>query len=235
MNIERELTGLDIARIAAQASLADGYRFVPLQRTDIAALTANIAAWFPDISVGGASCYMRASFYLEKAFFADTPHRDNIVMLLKHRDEMVGMFACELDRQTQSVYASLGVAAPEHRGARLAQAGMAFTEELARHLDMGFVFGFATLKNPYAQRAFERAGWQLVGFTPGYDRELVAPGVVKRVFEAIFAKVLVGDAGLLLPLAHNLTPRTRALFDAVFPDCVEIQESLSDIAARKCG
>jgi len=36
-----------------------------------------------------------------------------------------------------------------------------------------FIYVMATLKNPYMQLAMERAGYQLLGFTPGYDRELV--------------------------------------------------------------
>ena len=47
----------------------------------------------------------------------------------------------------------------------------------------------ATLKAPYIQIALERAGYQLLGFVPGYDREVVASGDVKRVFEAVYAKV----------------------------------------------
>jgi hypothetical protein len=116
------------------------------------------------------------------------------------------------------VHARLGVAAPKHRGARLAQAGMRFIEEIGRRMGMGFVYGMATLKTPHAQRAFERAGWQLIGITPGYDREMVAPGVVKRVYEAVYAKVLVADDGLLRPRRQNLTPRTQALFNWVFAD-----------------
>ena len=37
---------------------------------------------------------------------------------------------------------------------------------------------------PHAQIAMENLGWQLIGITPRYDREMVAPGVVKRVYEA---------------------------------------------------
>ena len=83
-------------------------------------------------------------------------------------------------------------------------------------MSMGLAYGMATMKAPYAQRAFERAGWQLIGITPGYDREMVAPGLVKRVYEALYAKVLVADVGLLRPQRQNLTPRTQALFDWVF-------------------
>jgi len=206
----------DIARFAAEAPLAAGYRFELLQRTEVHALIDSLSQWYRDISVGSASCYLQEEYYLRKVFFADAPSQDSIVLALKNGDALVGMFSCDLDREAQSVYAGLGVAAPDHRGANVAQAGMVFVEKIGRHLGMGFVFGMATLKHPYAQRAFERAGWQLVGITPGYDRELIAPGVVKRVYEAVYAKVLEAD-GLERPQRRNLTPRTRALFDSIFP------------------
>jgi hypothetical protein len=206
----------DIGELAKRMPLADGYRLEPLQRAEIRTLIGFIETWFPDISVGGASCYLREQFYAEKVFFEDGAARDVLVLLLKHGDELAGMFSCERDLDTLSVHARLGVAALQHRGANLAQAGMTFTEEIGRRMGMGLVYGMATLKTPYAQRAFERAGWQLIGITPGYDREMVAPGVVKRVYEAVYTKVLVADAGLLHPQRQNLTPRTRAFFDWVF-------------------
>jgi len=48
------------------------------------------------------------------------------------------------------------------------------------------------------------------------DRERVAPGVVKRVYEALYAKVLVDGDALVDPQAPNMTPRTRELFSALF-------------------
>ena len=82
---------------------------------------------------------------------------------------------------------------------------------------MGIAYGMATLKVPHIQRAMEELGFQLIGITPGYDRDMVAPGVVKRVYEAVYAKVLVPDEDLLRPEPQNLTPKTKALFDSLFP------------------
>ena len=206
----------DIASFAASVPLAAGYRFELLTRAEVRPLIAGLSEWHSGISVGGASCYLQELYYARKVFFADAPEQESVVLTLKHRAELVGMFSCTLDLTTQSIYAGLGAAAPEHRGANLAHAGMTFVEAVARHLGMGFIFGMATLKHPYAQRACERAGWQLIGIAPGYDRELIAPGVVKRVYEAIYAKVLEPDGGLLPPQPHNLTPRTQALFDSIF-------------------
>ena len=91
--------------------------------------------------------------------------------------------------------------------------------ELAgRAIGAEFLFGAATLKIPHIQRALETEGWQLIGFTPGYDREQVAPGDVKRVFEGVFLKVLVRDEELVRPNPDNLTPHARALFNVLFPN-----------------
>jgi len=40
---------------------------------------------------------------------------------------------------------------------------------------------------------------------------------VKRVYEAVFGKILVSDAEMLRPDPAHLTPRTRALFEQMFP------------------
>jgi hypothetical protein len=206
----------DVERFAASAPLAAGYRFELLTRAEVPALVESLSTWHGDISVGGAGCYLQEQYYWSKVFFTDAQERESIVLTLKHGDELVGVFSCTLDLATQSIYAGLGVAAPEHRGSNLAHAGMTFVEAVARHLGMGFIFGMATLKHPYVQRACERAGWQLIGIAPGYDREWVAPGVVKRVYEAVYAKVLEADGGLLPPRPQDLTPRTQALFDLLF-------------------
>jgi hypothetical protein len=67
------------------------------------------------------------------------------------------------------------------------------------------------------QHALEAAGWQLIGFTCGYDQERVAPGIVKRVFEGVYCKCFVPDDELVRPDPNNPRPGARALFDALFP------------------
>jgi hypothetical protein len=41
--------------------------------------------------------------------------------------------------------------------------------------------------------------------------------VIKRVFEAVYAKVLVSEEELLRPDPKNLSPKAKALFDLLFP------------------
>ena len=83
---------------------------------------------------------------------------------------------------------------------------------------MGMIYGMATLKIPHVQPAFEALEWRLIGIAPGYDREMIAPGVVKRVYEAVYAKVLVAEGELLSPQTRNLTRGTRSIFHQLFPE-----------------
>jgi GNAT superfamily N-acetyltransferase len=206
-----------IGRTIAKVPLASGYRFELLQDHDIAVIPAAVKAWFPEISVGSASSYLREDFFRDYVYLPGGPEKDVLVVLIRKEAELAGLFSCERDLNTLSLYAKLGVVAPRHRGMGLSHAILLLAEAIGRDVGMEMMYGMATLRVPHVQRAFETLGWQLIGITPGYDREMVAPGVVKRVYEAVYAKVLVAENGLLRPRARNLTQRTRAFFRMLFP------------------
>src|SRR5512138_2957478 len=128
------------------APLADGYQFALLERSDVDTVIALIARWFPEIGVGSASGYVDPAFYQRRVAFADAPTRDVIVATMRRGEEIVGLYSFEIDRHALAIHARIGVATPEHRGARLAQAGMACSEAAGRWLGMGIVYGMATLK-----------------------------------------------------------------------------------------
>ncbi len=203
--------------IAAMAPLPPGYRFDRLRRADIAPLIAAIRAWFPSVAVGAASCYLTESFYLDKVVLDDAVDRDVIALLIRKGDELVGMGSWERESAAMTLYARLGVIAPAHRGAKMAVVAMELGERMGRAMGAGFIYTLATMKMPQMQLALEHAGYQLIGFMPGYDREEIAPGVVKRVFEAGYAKRLAPADEFLRPEDGNMTPRVKRLFDIVFP------------------
>lgn len=204
--------------IASLHSLPEGYRFEQLSRSEISPLINAIATWHPDISIGIGSCYLRESFYIEKVFLRDEVEKDFFVVLIMHGEELAGMGSWEREPDALTLYARLGIIAPKHRGLKISVRAVEFSENLARAMGAGFVYGLATLKVPSMQLALERAGYQLLGFVPGYDREVVAPGLVKRVYEAVYAKVLVPDEELLRPDPKNLSPKARAMFAVLFPE-----------------
>lgn len=206
-----------IDQLSAMAPLPQGYRYDWLKRSEIPALIACIERWHPDIAVGGGSCYLREDFYNDHVFLEGESERNIIVGLFKHADDLAGMWSLEQEPDALSLYSRLIVLAPEHRSAKLASRAVPLVELVGRAMGAEFLFGAATLKIPHMQSALESGGWQLIGFTSGYDREQVAPGVVKRVFEGVFTKVLVPDEELVRPNPDALTPRAKALFDVLFP------------------
>jgi len=203
--------------MSALAPLPDGYSYERLQRSAIPALIAGIKIWHPDIAVGAASCYLREDFYTDKVFLEGEAERDICVLLFKCNDELAGMWSFEQEPEALAIYGRLLIIAPAHRGSRVAVNAMLGTERIGRAMGAEYMYVMATLKNPYMQLAMERAGYQLLGFTPGYDREVAAEGDVKRVYEAVYAKVLVSEHSLLRPDPRNLTPKTKTLFELLFP------------------
>ena len=170
----------------------------------------------PGDSVRRGSSYLREDFFRDCVYLPGGPEKDVLVVLIRKEAELAGLFSCERDLDTLSLYAKLGVVAPRHRGMGLSHAILLLAEAIGRDVGMEMMYGMATLRVPHVQQ-LSTIGWQLIGITPGYDREMVAPGVVKRVYEAVYAKVLVADNGLLRPRARNLTQRTRAFFRMLFP------------------
>lgn len=171
---------------------------------------------WPSIEKIGTMTQLPDGYRFEQLKRSDIPALIEAIKVW-HPDISVGMGSWEREPDALTLYAKLGIIAPEHRGVKLSVRAVEFSENLGRAMGAGFVYGMATLKVPNMQLALEHAGYQLLGFTPGYDRELVAPGVVKRVYEAVYAKVLVPDEDLLRPDPKNLSPKARALFDALFP------------------
>lgn len=203
--------------LSASAPLPPGYRYQLITRGDIADTVSALASWYPGIAVGNASCHLKPAFYEQRVVLDDEPERDFLVILLKKGPDLVGVLSVERDPDSEVLYGRIGAIAPQHRGFNLSARFPSLIEALGRTMGMGMVYGLATLKVPYMAEKFERLGWQLVGIIPGFDQELVEPGVVKRVYEGIYTKVLVDEEDFVRPLRSAMTPRTAALFDHLFP------------------
>lgn len=197
--------------------LPEGFRYERLAHGGIADVVRSLADWYPGIAVGNASCHLRESFYRDKVVLDGEPERDFFVLLLMNDRELAGVLSVERDRDSEVIYGRVGAVSPRYRGLNLSEAFPALIETMGRCMGMGMVYGLATLKVPYMQAKFERLGWQLIGIIPGFDREMVQPGIVKRVYEAIYAKVLVDDEDFVRPSYMDMTARTSALFELLYP------------------
>ena len=209
-----------ISDIEKHVPFPEGYVCTRLSREEIPLLIDSIKTWYPDVSVGGASCYLTQEFYENEATLAGEVDKPLFVIILRKEGEFAGFISWDWEEASQAVYARFGVVNPKHRAAGLGTFGMVFGEALGRLMGAGFIYSMCTLKIPNMQMAFERAGYKLLGFAPGYDKEMVAPGVVKRVFEAYYAKILVPHDELHVPAKANFTPQTLALFEQLFPEFI---------------
>jgi hypothetical protein len=204
--------------LRAQAELPEGYQFERFNRAHIAPLISSIKLWHPDISVGANSGYLREDYYLNRVHFEGESDRDIWVSLITFKGELVGVFSIEREVDSLALYGRIVIVAPAHRGANLTGFVIHAAEIIGRSMGAAFLYAMATLKIPHAQRALEGSGYRLLGFFPGYDREEVSPGVVKRVYQAVYAKLLVSTAEVLLPDPKNMTPKTSELFELLFGD-----------------
>jgi hypothetical protein len=191
-----------------------GYRYEVLRKETVSELIAALGAWEPNWSVGAASVFLRESYYDSSVFLDGGPQQNVFVMLIRREDELVGMLSQERVVDPPSMYASIVVIAPAHRGGKAVFEGD-YLEELAKLMGLEFIYTLVTLKHRAAQRYFESHGYTLVGFMPGYDREEVAPGVIKRVVEAAFVKCLAGPEALLAPEMSNMTSTVRRLYEVM--------------------
>lgn len=198
--------------------LPAGYRIEQLGTNDVQPLTARLRAWYPDIVVGMESPHLDPEFYAEHTSLRGAPERPLLPLVLKHQqDGIVGAVTYEKNPLSRAVFGRLGALAPEHRGA-LGLLGPLLLERVGRALGAELVHYYATLKTRHQQVIAERAGFALVGIMPAHDRDMVSPGNPKRVYEALYAKVLVDPEQVLLPDREALSRRTRKVFETLFGD-----------------
>lgn len=206
-----------LEKISLMSPLPEGYHYAFMTRDDIAPLISSIREWFPSVTVGLGSWYLAEQFYLDDVVMEDDMNKSVLVLLIKKGIELVGFGSWERESAALTLFARLGAIAPAHRGARMAVTAMELGEKMGRAMGAGFIYTLATMKMPQMQLALERAGYQLIGFMPGYDREETSPGIVKRVFEAGYAKRLAPAEEFLRPEDKNMTPNAKRLFDMIFP------------------
>lgn len=207
---------IGIDEVSTKLPIPYGYRAEQLKRSDIPELVGCLKIWYPDITVGAASRYLQEDFYVREVFLEGEPEKEVMVVLARRDQELAAMLSLERDQNTLTLYGAVGAVAPKHRGEKLANLAPALLETIGRAMGMGLVYYRATLRVPHMQAVAEAAAFQIVGILPASDREMVAPGVVKHVYEAIYAKVLAAHTDVLRPQSECLTPRTKALFDLLF-------------------
>jgi hypothetical protein len=213
---EKCTTWLSVDELAQRVPMPVGYRLEQLKRADIPELITCLEQWYPDMRVGAASVYLQEDFYTNEVFLRGEAQKDTLVLVGRCAEELVAILSFERETHSLTLYGGLGVIAPQHRGKKFAHLAPACLEAMGRGIGYGLVYYLATLRIPQTQAVAEAAGFQLVGIMPASDRIIVAPGVVKHMYEGIYAKVLVNPSDMLALQDESLTPKTKALFEFLF-------------------
>lgn len=198
--------------------LPPGLRMESMQAVRISAVIAALQRWYPDITFGANSGYLHEAFYRQRVCLDSADDKDVQLFTIWFGDELVGLWSFEREVDSLALYARVAAIAPSHAGTGLMGQVTAGMEEVGRRMGAAFMYALVTLKHPFMQQALEHGGYRLLGFFPGYDRELVAPGVVKRVYQAVYAKLLAPEDKVLRPDPKNMTPTASALYGLLFPD-----------------
>ena len=204
-------------RALAEVKTPSGYQISPMARADVAEVVQKLRLWYPDITVGAESCHLDPEFYLRDAMLDESENERSILPIVaRHDQSIVAMITFEKNSRALTITSRMGAVDPAHRGPGLGLLGPVLLEKLGRAMGAELAYYFATLKSPHQQVLAERARYRLVGIVPGFDRDMVRPGEVKRVYEAIYAKVLVDEEALLIPSPSALTLQTQALWQTLF-------------------
>lgn len=194
-----------------------GYEVGQLRADDVPALVAGLRDWYPDIAVSSEARHLGEAFYRQHTLLAGAVEdRPILPLVARHGAAVVAIVTFEKDDAARTVTCRIGAIAPEHRAAALALSGPLLLEKVGRAVGAELVHYYATLKSAHQQVLAERAHYALVGIVPGIDRGYDGAGRVKRVYEAIYAKLLVGDGEVALPEESALTARTKAVWRALF-------------------
>jgi hypothetical protein len=201
----------------SETRLPPNYSLCRMQADDVPVVTERLAAWYPDIRVGMESPHLQADFYFEQVSLDGYPETVLLPLVIKHSaDGIVAVITYEKNSLSRTITSRLGVLSPDHRSSGLGLLGPILLERIGRAIGAELAYYFATLKTRHQQVLAERTGYTLVGIVPANDRNMIRPGEVKRVYEAIYAKVLVDRAELALPDVESFTAQTRNVWNALF-------------------
>ncbi len=196
-----------------------GYVFEQLARKEIPEITRLLRTWYPDIRIGAESRHLDNSFY-EREFFLEGETEDKpyfaVICRPEGSPEIVALLVLEKNDRGHQISSPMGAVEPSQRGLGIGGLGTAMLEAAGRSIGAEVAYYIATLKSSRPQRNAERHGFKLVGIIPAFDEDAIAPGVEKRVYEAIYAKVLVSPERVHLPAWADMTESTRSLWTHLF-------------------
>jgi RimJ/RimL family protein N-acetyltransferase len=198
--------------------LPEGYTFRPLARGEVSTAVDRLRAWYPDVMAGAESCHMDEAFWHEQVALQGEESSGKLLYGLSfwHGAEYTGFITFELNPRSRAIHGRLGVVSPKHRHAQLMYTAISLAELIARAAGAEIIENYATLQHSYSQAVLEKCGFKLVGIVPVTGGTPARPGTARRVFEALYVKLLVPPEEFLEPSLDALLPETRRLYEHLF-------------------
>jgi hypothetical protein len=199
--------------------MPDGVRVEQLGRGDIDDVIARLRGWYPDIVVGTESRHLDRSFYEREWSLRGEEHDRpfyGLVSRATDSGDLVSFMSLEKNVLGRQISSPMGAVEPTSRGLGIGQLGTIILEQIGRAIGAEVAFYQVTLKTMRQQKNAERHGFKLCGILPAIDRDAIGPGVVKRVYEGVYVKVLADPAEVHVPAWSDLGESARALWLAIF-------------------
>jgi hypothetical protein len=208
-----------IEALLSGLAIPEGIYFEQLGRSGIDEVIQRLRVWYPDIAVGAESRHLDREFYeREYSLAAGDEDRRLYGFVCRGTDsgEMVGFMSLEKNVRARQIWSPMGAVEPTKRGAGIGQFGAVILEHVGRAIGAEVAFYQVTLKTNRQQKNAQRHGFKLCGILPAIDRDEISPGLVRRVYEGVYVKVLAPPSEVELPLWANLEEPARKLWRAVF-------------------
>ena len=182
-----------------------GFSFDQLSRKQVPIITKLVKTWYPTISVGMESVHLRENFFYRDTYLAKEEERDIFPLVFEYESAIVGLLTLTRIPESLVLTGRLGAFDPNVRGLGIGNFFGPLTTAMSELMNAEAMYFFATLQHPITQKVFEKMGMQIVGIVPGYDRDQLSDGSIKRVPEAIYAKVLSAKAQIYKPNPKGMT------------------------------
>lgn len=209
-------------------NLPGAFEISVLHEEDAQWIATEIGQAYPDIEVGSESRFTSSAFFtgeLKERAREGWENYARLHLLIREADRFVFFITLEKNDHARTIASPMAVVAPHYRGHHLAIVGPTLLREIGKAIGAEMAYYFSSLRVPQLQKIAERAGFQLVGIIPAFDRDMVAPATIRRVFEGIYAQILTADlSGILPPPADALIPSSRALWDHLFSGRFELSK-----------
>lgn len=196
-------------------------------RGDLAAWTAALSEWHPDLAIGEEAALLSPATYEEQVALRDEPAsdaRDQYTLILRAQGaaagpdgdaaagDIVGGILVEYDPEGATMAGRMSVVSPTWRGRGLGRVLLRGQEALGRGLGARSVWGLVELDNLSQQHLLESQGFWRCGIVPESDQRRDEEGRTHYVPEALYIKPLVPPGDLLWPQRDQLTDDVAGLF-----------------------